>query len=34
MTPEVFEETVRSGVMVDAKTVTSYFLAKPFLSSL
>ncbi len=31
MTPEVFEETVRSGVMVDAKTVTSYFLAKPFL---
>lgn len=33
MTPEVFEETVRSGVMVDAKTVMSYFLAKPFLSS-
>ena len=32
MTPEVFEETVRSGVMVDAKTVTSYFLAKPFLA--
>jgi ADP-ribose pyrophosphatase len=32
MTPEVFEATVRSGVMVDAKTVTSYFLAKPFLS--
>lgn len=31
MPPEVFEETVRSGVMVDAKTVTSYFLAKPFL---
>ncbi|TAD79073.1 MAG: NUDIX hydrolase [Oscillatoriales cyanobacterium] len=33
MTPAVFEETVRSGVMVDAKTVTSYFLAKPFLVS-
>ena len=33
MTPDEFETTVRSGVMVDAKTVTSYFLAKPFLTA-
>ena len=31
ITPDQVQRSLGSGVMVDAKTVTSYFLAKPFL---
>jgi ADP-ribose pyrophosphatase len=31
MTPEELEEDIRNGLSVDAKTIASFFLARPFL---
>jgi ADP-ribose pyrophosphatase len=33
MTPDEFEDTARSRDLIDGKSITSYFLARPFLNS-